>query len=210
MKKDFTVIDISLPLYQGMITYPGNPEFKIRPIRSKTSCHSEISLGSHTGTHIDSPSHALPNKKGMNAYKLQQLMGECRVLDMTHVKAAITVQDLQKHKIQKGERILVKTKNSTRGFKEFSGDYIYLDGDAAEFLVQKKIALFGIDYLSIKQRGSSDLRPHTALLQKNIAIFEGLDLSKVKAGTYFFIGLPLKVGDIDGAPARAVLVKNFD
>ncbi len=205
--KDFKVYDISLPLYQGMVVYPNNTEFRARPIHSKTSLSSEITMGSHAGTHVDAPKHVLPKGGGVDTLDIQSLIGECRVLDMTHVTKAVTVKDLQNLRIQKGERILVKTKNSKRGFRNFYNNYVYLDGEAAEYLAAKKIRLFGIDYLSVKQKGSPDNRPHTALLKKKIPIFEGLDLSKIKPGKYFFIGLPLRMKGLDGAPARAVLVK---
>lgn len=207
MKKDFKVYDISLPLYQGMAVYPNNTEFRARPIRSRTSVSSEITIGSHAGTHVDAPSHVIEKGAAVDTLNIQSLIGECRVLDMTKVVKAITATDLQKARIKAGERILVKTKNSKRGFKDFYSDYIYLDGEAAEFLAKKNIKLFGIDYLSVKQKGSDDNRSHTALLKKKIPIFEGLDLSKVKPGKYFFIGLPLKLKGLDGAPARAVLIK---
>ena len=52
------------------------------------------------------------------------------------------------------------------------------------------------------------MRPHKSLLSKSIVIFEGLDLSSVEPGEYNFIGLPLRLVDLDGAPARVLLVKN--
>jgi len=206
-KANIQVFDISLPLYQGMAVYPNNTEFRARPIRSRTSLSSEITIGTHAGTHVDAPKHVFPKGRTVDEIKIQSLIGDCRVLDMTKVSKAVTVKDLLKAKIKKGERILVKTKNSSRGFKNFRSDYVYLDGDAADYLAQKQILLFGIDYLSVKQKGSADQRPHTSLLKKNIPIFEGLDLSKIKPGKYFFIGLPLRMKGLDGAPARAVLVK---
>ena len=205
--KDFKVYDISLPLYRGMLVYPNNTEFRARPIVSKTSVSSEITMGSHAGTHVDAPKHVFKKGAGVDGLNIQSLIGDCRVLDMTKVSKAVTVQDLQKYKVKTGERILIKTKNSKRGFKNFYNDYVYLDGKAAEYLAQKNIKLFGIDYLSVKQKGSEDNRPHTELLKKKIPIFEGLDLSKIKPGKYFFIGLPLNMKGLDGAPARAVLIK---
>jgi len=208
MKKDnFQVYDISLPLYQGMLVYPNNTEFRTRSIKSKTSVSSEITMGSHAGTHVDAPKHVFPKGKGIDSLNIKSLIGECRVLDMTHATKSISLDDIKKCRIKTNERILVKTKNSKRGFKSFHTDYIYLSGEAAEYLAQKNIRLFGIDYLSVKQKGSEDNRPHTELLKKKIPIFEGLDLSKVKPGKYFFIGLPLLMKGMDGAPARAVLVK---
>lgn len=205
--KNFKVYDISLPLYRGMAVYPNNTEFRGRPIHGKTSVSSEITMGSHAGTHVDAPKHVFPKGKGVDGLKMESLIGECRVLDMTKCSTAITLQDLQKARVKKGERILVKTRNSKRGFKNFYTDYVYLDGDAADYLAAKNVRMFGIDYLSVKQKGGADNRPHTSLLKKNIPIFEGLDLSKVKPGRYFFIGLPLRIQGMDGAPARAVLIQ---
>jgi len=206
MKHIKKIIDISLLLSDKTIVYPGNPEIKIATIPGKTSTHSEITIGSHAGTHLDAPKHVFENGAGVDKVDLNKIVGECRVLDMTRVKEVIGVDDLKKEKIKKGERILVKTKNSKRGFEKFYDDYIYLGGEAAEFLAKKKIALFGMDYLSVKKRGGPDNRPHTELLRSGVVIFEGLDLSKVKPGKYFFVGLPLKFAGLDGAPARAVLI----
>ncbi|MBI4250301.1 cyclase family protein [Candidatus Uhrbacteria bacterium] len=200
------IIDISLPIFEGMITYPGNPEVKITQRKGASSIHSEIAFGSHTGTHIDAPAHVSPKAKPLSRLPLSVFVGPARVLDFSNVKEAITVADLNPYHIKKGERILVKTSNSTRGFKNFYSDYVYLDGEAADFLARRGIALFGIDALSVKKRGGSDLRPHTSLLKRNIPILEGLQLKGVRAGSYQLVCLPLSFQAIDGSPARAVLI----
>lgn len=203
------ILDISIPLNENTVTYPGNPKVSITEQKGQTSVHSKILLGSHTGTHIDAPKHVFPGSGGVDSIPLESLVGKCRVVDFTHAEQSINVDDIERANIKKGERILAKTKNSDRGFDTFYDDYVYLDGDAAELLVEKDIALFGIDYFSIKKRGGPDNRPHTELLKNNIVIFEGLDLSRVEEGRYFFIGLPLKFIGIDGSPARAILLQNF-
>jgi len=207
-KEPKTIIDISLAIHKDMIVYPGNPAPRIEMTDGLTSTHSLLEFGTHTGTHIDAPRHIFKKGKGVEKIPLATFVGPCRVLDLTNTKECIKISDLEKFRIKKGERILVKTSNSKRGFKKFYDDYVYLDGDAADYLTKIGIVLFGIDYLSIKKRGGADNRPHTALLKKGIVIFEGLDFSNVTEGKYFFAGLPLKLGNIDGAPARAILVKN--
>ena len=205
------IYDISLPLDGRTIIYPGNPEMLIESHQSvpeHPTNLSKITFGSHTGTHVDAPRHIDNNAIGVDKVSLEACIGLCRVLDMTKVEEKISIFDLEKENIKKGERILVKTKNSLRGFREFYEDYIYLDGDAADFLCNAGIVLFGIDALSVKKRGGEDVRPHTSLLSKIIVIFEGLDLSGVEPGEYNFIGLPLRFVDLDGAPARALIVKN--
>lgn len=208
MNDNFKIIDISIPLNNSTVVYPNNPKVQIETTKGTSSTNSKITLGSHTGTHIDAPMHVFEDGATLDEIPFEQMVGKCRVLDFTDAEESIKVSDLEKHDIKEGERILAKTKNSLIGFSgEFRNDYIYLDGDAAEYLAQKRVALFGIDYLSVKQRGSSDTRAHTELLKNNIVIFEGLDLSKAEKGEYTFIGLPLKFIGIDGSPVRAILLK---
>lgn len=146
------IIDISLPLSKKTIVYPGDLKISIKKHKGKTSTHSEITFGSHTGTHLDAPSHVFKNAPGVDKIDLKKMIGNCRVLDMTHVKESIRIVDFRKEKIKKGERILVKTNNSFKGFKKFRNNYIYLDGDAAEYLAKRKISLFGIDYLQSNKK----------------------------------------------------------
>jgi arylformamidase len=201
------IIDISLSLYQGMISYPNNPRIKIKPVRGKRTMHSEIFMGTHTGTHLDAPKHAIKSKIGVDKVALTKLVGPCRVLDMTRVKESIKITDLKKKNVKRGERLLFKTSNSKRGFKQFYSDYVYIDGDAADFLAKKQVSLVALDSLSVKKRGGSDQRPHTSLLKSGCAIIEGVDLDSVSPGKYFLTALPLKLRDADGAPTRVVLIK---
>lgn len=203
------IIDISLPLNENTPLYPGNPknEFEHFASASGNSFNSKISISSHNGTHIDAPRHAFANGRGIDQIDLQHFIGECRVLDLTSTKKEITVEDLQSKNIQPKERILFKTSNSLRGFKTFFEDYIYLSSDGAIYLAKLNILLVGIDALSIKQKGSKDNTPHTALLEKNIPILEGINLKDVDEGEYFLITQPLNLTGLDASPARALLLQ---
>jgi arylformamidase len=201
--------DISLPLNDQTVIYSGNPDMVIESYRQTPDYPtnlSRITFGSHTGTHVDAPKHVDNSAIGVDEIDLGKCIGPCRVLDFSDSKEKITIDDCKKYNIKSGQRILAKTQNSLRGFDQMRDDAIYLDGDAADWLAEIGISLFGIDWLSIKKRGGEDVRPHTSLLNKGIVIFEGLDLSKVTPGNYEFVGLPLKFTNLDGAPARAVLM----
>lgn len=198
-------IDISLPIYPGMVVYPENPDVLMTPVVGKTSTLNKITFGSHTGTHIDAPRHVFKKGRGIEAFTLTQLIGPCRVLDCMRARESITIADLKPFRIRRGERILLKTKNSRRGFARFHNDFVALGGDAAEYLVGRGVTLVGIDALSIKRRGVTDHRPHTVLLRNSVVIVEGLNLHRVRPGTYLFIGLPLRFDGLDGAPARVIL-----
>lgn len=203
------IIDISLPIREGMPVYPGTAETRIETVASPTSTSvlSVLTLTSHAGTHIDAPIHSVPGSDGIDGYKLGTFYGPCRVLDVRSIQGQVSKADIVKFDVQAGDRILLKTSNSERGFDSFYDDYVFLGSDAAEYFVELGVVLVGIDSLSIKQRGSPDQTPHTALLSNGIAIIEGLDLSKPTEEKYILSALPLSVGAIDGSPIRAVLIK---
>lgn len=202
-----TIIDISLPLDRGTPIYPNNPPLTITSHQGEFTAHSVISMGSHTGTHIDTPRHVSAERDGLESYSLSQFVGRAIVVDATASQEKITTQDIAGVNIRRGDRVLFKTKNSARGFKEFYSDYVYLDGDCAEYLKDVGVLLVGIDALSIKQRGGADQRPHTTLLEHNIVVLEGIDLNHVEPGEYILACLPMRFTHIDGAPARAVLMR---
>lgn len=204
-----TIIDISLPIDEHTILYPGNPPVTIETLKSATgqTYLSRLSLGTHTGTHIDAPRHVQELGLGVDELDLKSLIGPCRVIDFTQSVECIKREELLAKKIQNRERILAKTTNSTRGYKTAYDDYIYLSSEGAEYLKKQHVTLFGIDYLSVKKRGSADNRPHTELLDNNIPIIEGIDLSQVEEGEYTLIALPLRLVGLDGSPIRALLLK---
>lgn len=202
------IIDISLPLRPGGITYPGNPEVGFESIATQSNIITKIVLGSHSGTHIDAPSHAkIEGGKTIDKLELHIFQGPARVLDLVGVQESIKVSDLETKNIQTGERVLLKTSNSARWDKgEFFSDFVYLSPEGADFLASKGVVLVGIDSLSIKQKGNPDNRSHTNLLTKGIPIIEGLDLSKAEEGEYTLAAFPLNFEGIDGSPCRAVLL----
>lgn len=206
--KDKKLIDISLPLSNSTVVYPNNVPLSIETHahipESKTHL-SKITMGTHTGTHIDAPMHAVLGADTLDQIPLETFVGLCRVADATHRGPGESVKREDIGDVSVGDRILIKTSNSIRGFEKFYEDYVYLDGDAADWLSEKGVSLVGIDYLSIKQRGSNDHRPHTSLLEKNIPIIEGINLNHVGPGYYELICLPLKFVGVEGGPARIIL-----
>ena len=123
---------------------------------------------------------------------------------MTHIELEIHKKDLEKFLILENDIIIIKTKNSMRGYKEFRKDFIHIKFDAAKYLVNKGIKTLGVDYLSVKKFGDDD-DVHEIVIN-NMTLFEGLDLSNINSGEYIFVGLPLKLKS-DGAPARVILIE---
>ena len=110
--------------------------------------------------------------------------------------------------IENGDIVLIKTKNSNRVLDdEFFEKFVYLTGDAAEYLADKEILTFGFDYLTVDKCSNTEYPVHYTLLSKGIIIIEGLNLSEISEGEYDIIALPLKILDGDGSPARVMLRK---
>jgi arylformamidase len=204
------IIDISMPVYNGMIVYPGDPRVDIR--KEKTFQKdgvlvSRIAMGLHAGTHIDAPLHYLPDGKAIDEIPLDSLTGEALVCDLSSVSGCIKAKDLKKFLIEKGDIVFLKTRNSGINGKKFSKNYIYLDTDGADYLIEKKIKAVGIDCLSIEKFDSSDAAVHKKFLGKEIPIIEGLVLGRVPGGRYLTHCAPLKILGAEASPARCVLVQ---
>ncbi|MFC1988384.1 cyclase family protein [Chloroflexota bacterium] len=202
-------IDISVPLKDGMVHWPGDPPVKINRVKNIAAGDlvnlSMISMSAHSGTHVDAPIHFIPRGKGIDEASIETLVGRARVIEIRDTEL-IKPDELTQQNIQPGERILFKTINSSRVWQSdvFVEDFVFISDDAAHFLVERKVRAIGIDYLSV---GSSDggSEVHKVLLAGGVWIIEGLDLLKVTAGEYELICLPLKLVGGDGAPARAII-----
>jgi len=200
--------DVSLQIRRGMIVYPGNPEPSIKrysSIPQNKVNESLITIGSHTGTHVDSKLHIHKDREGTEALPLSSFYGKCKVLDLTHVEKEIHRKDLERYQIHRGDIVLLKTRNSVRGHKEFKRDFVHVKLDAAEYLVKVGVKTLGFDYLSVKKFGGDD-EVHEVLIN-NLTLFEGLNLAEVPEGEYTFLGLPLRI-KCEGAPVRVILVKD--
>lgn len=202
-------MDISVPLKDAMVHWPGDPAVSVRRARDMdrgdTVNLSQISMGAHTGTHMDAPLHFLPLGDGIDTVPLETVMGRARVLEIKD-EESIKPEELARHRIRRGERILFKTRNSPRVWQSdrFVDDFVYISDAAADYLVDRGVRLVGVDYLSVgSAKGGSYV--HKTLLSGGVWLIEGLDLSPASAGKYDLVCLPLKLVGGDGAPARAVL-----
>jgi arylformamidase len=204
-----TWIDVSVPVRSGMVHWPDDPPIElVRTMdmaRGDPTTVSRLSLGVHSGTHVDAPVHFLVDGAGVDAFPLDHLLGEARVVEVGD-GPSIGAAQVRAVDPRPGERLLFKTRNSARCWQadHFLPDFVHLSPEAADLLAERGVRTVGIDYLSIA--GMEEGVPtHLSLLKKGICIIEGLDLSSVEPGSYELICLPLRLAGADGAPARVVL-----
>ncbi len=80
------IIDLSQTIVEGMDTYPGDPEVKIDLLHSHEENNWELrqlTLGSHTGTHVDSFSHMHAGKKSIDEIPLERFFGKAQLVHLS-------------------------------------------------------------------------------------------------------------------------------
>jgi len=195
--------DITRPLSPRSPVYPGDTVPSFDREERDGYLITDLGMSSHSGTHIDSPAHFLPGGLTIDELPLANLIGKCRVIDLTGASPLITASQLG-GRIGGATRILLKTSFSGTG--EFAEDFPAIDISAARMMSARKTRCVGIDSMSIERFGS-DGSVHRELLGNGCSIIELLDLSGVGEGEYHMIALPLRLEGLDGAPARVILME---
>lgn len=99
------MIDITRKLTEGIYVYPGDPIFTEKEVFSFSNGDpytvTKLSLGTHTGTHIDAPAHFIKNGRKISSYKLDDLCGKAKVFEIR--EAEIKKSDLEKSEIECGD-----------------------------------------------------------------------------------------------------------
>jgi arylformamidase len=228
------IIDLSHTIHDEIQIFPGDPVPSIKRglTHEKDYCHVDIlTLGSHTGTHIDAPFHFLKKGKKIDELPVQRFVGHGVLIDASAKSDRDVIEpgDIEpyENEIAEGDFVIFRT-----GRDKYFGTsryylHPYLSLEGARLLVKMNISLVGIDALNIDPTyyGTMDSDSaaknlpdeedygypvHDILLGNEILIVENLcSLDKVKQvkGVYSF--LPLKLKDSDGSPIRAVYIQTI-
>jgi arylformamidase len=144
----------------------------------------------HNGTHADAPRHFYKDGMAIDQMELSKFIGYCTVVNFERV------QDKNKLKT-----ILENCEN-----KLLLKGYGTVTLDMAKLLNQYQIQLIGVESQSVGEV-NAPMDVHLELLGKEVVILEGLRLGEVPEGNYLLSAAPLKLGESDGAPCRAVLIE---
>jgi arylformamidase len=203
-----TLDPATTPVYEG--NAPLVFEFQLDMRKGDALSLSKLSLGAHSGTHIDAPQHFIRDGVSIDKVPLDALIGHARVIEIPDSVQSIDAAELNRHKWRDAERVIFRTRSAIHGWMSsptFHHDFAYVAPDAAQLLADAGIKLVGIDYISAEKFGAPAPLTHRILLGKGIPIVEGMALESVTPGDYDLIVLPMKVGGHEGAPARAVMRK---
>jgi arylformamidase len=210
------IYDITVEMREDMPFFPGDEKvFELTSLLNVAMGDDysikKLSMLTHSGTHLDAPSHFIPDGKNLDEMPLSTFIGTAQVININDDEK-IDIDALKNIEIEPGMIILFKTKNSMlwKENKSFVANYVYITPAAAQWLVDHRIRLVGIDYLSAdKYDNFGDSKTHQILLGNEVPILEGINLSEVFPGRYHLTCLPLKIKGLDGSPVRAIL-EEFD
>lgn len=203
--------DISLALEPGLPIWPTSRGFSLdqamRLAAGDPANVTELRMDVHTGTHLESSLHFLPEGAPLDTLPLERFVGDAVVVEIGGGR--VTAADLGAAGIPSGtRRLLVKTANSARwaaGWGPFDPVYVALTRDAARWVVELGVELIGIDHLSVQQY-EDDGETHRILMRGGVTILEGLNLAGIEPGAYTLVAAPIRLVGTEAAPARAILI----
>jgi arylformamidase len=204
-------LDLSHPIENGMTYFPGDPQPRVNAQAGSAPWRvSELTLGSHTGTHIDAACHYFADGRTIDQYPIERfilkgLVVDCLGLDENEPIEAEKLDQALPLLPQAGALILKTGWDRYWGQKRYLR-HPYLTDGAVRRLVEARVSLVGIDALNIDSTVDENSAAHEILLNEEVLIVENLARldQLVPAHVYWFSFLPLKLVGLDGSPVRAV------
>ncbi|MCX2727408.1 cyclase family protein [Thermomicrobium sp. 4228-Ro] len=208
------VFDLSHTIVTGLPIFPGDPEVRLELANATPPWRvTRMTLGSHSGTHIDAPSHFFADGRSITDYPAARFILPAILVQLPDLAddAAIPFPLLREcvPGSPTGQAVLLAT-----GWDRYWGTdryfrHPYLSEEAATWLAEARAALVGIDALNVDSTVQGTDHAHAHLLGADVLIVENLrGLRTVPPGRdYLFVCLPLPLEGADGAPVRAVLLE---
>lgn len=188
------VIDISREVFSAP-NYADDPSPSFEWIE-KIGCGSDYNLSyikmtPHSGTHIDAPLHYFNNGESVDEYILQRCFGNCTVVT---IEGDLTGEDMEQLLPYCKKKLLLHGSGNAA-----------LTVSAARVIAEQKIELVGIDSVSIAAP-EEETAVHRELLSNGVIILENICLDNVPDNNYVLSAFPLKLGGLEAAPVRAVII----
>ncbi|MFD0826864.1 arylformamidase [Neobacillus sp. M.A.Huq-85] len=202
-------IDISQPLNNQIAVWPGDTPFTYKVNWSKEESGSvnvgQITMSTHTGTHIDAPFHFDNEGKKVIDLDVNLYIGPARVIHLPK-PTSIGIKELSDYELDGVTRLLIRT-DSCEDRYQFPSAIPEIEPELAAYLAGFGVRLLGLDLPSVDPIDSKELTAHHELTRHGIHILEGLVLEQIEPGEYEIAALPLPLIEADGSPVRAILRK---
>ena len=215
------IIDLSLNIEEGMMTFPvsWHPNVEISQLgrfHVEGRETRKITIGTHSGTHVDAPRHFIKNGTTVDMIDLLSFYGPCILLDFHDLpdKAEISKDMLFKRlNGREPRRILFRYDWSERmDSLDYYSKHPFLLEEACHYLVEIGVKLVGFDapMPDNPENGKGSIKDspnHSILLGSNIVILEYLtNLKALENKSFILAAFPMKIVGGDGSPVRAVAI----
>ena len=209
------VIDLSHTIAEDMPVFPGTSQPTLKPaltIAEHGFAETMLHMVSHTGAHIDAPSHMIEGAPGLDDFPVDKFFGLALIIDHPPCAgSSIEIKPLQQmsDKIERAEFVLFHTGHSQKwGTDDYFHSFPILTREAAEFLTSFSLKGLGIDAISFDEVNSTESPIHHILLGAGLILVENLtNFRQVQDEYCMFSALPLKYENADGSPTRAVAIE---
>jgi len=193
-------IDITQTIGEDTVEWPSAEPVKFyENIRNNPySADTGISMNLHSATHLDAPRHFIENGKLVSELPIRPLIGRIQIIEQ--LNTPFIPPSVVKHITT--PRVLFKTRSRTP--LKFDSNYTYIPPETAKLLVEHNISVVATDCPSIEKFGLNTFESHRILLTNEVYIIESVDSSKISAGMYHMIALPMKIA-AEAAPIRIIV-----
>lgn len=183
----------------------------------------------HGGTHLDAPIHFAENQATADTIALERLLGPAAVIDIAArtaldpdallMPADIEAFEREHGALAPGTVVLIRTGWALRwpDRKSYFGDntpgdasklhFPGISAEAAQLLVERRVASVGIDTASVDHGPSKDFQAHRILLGAGIPAFENVaEMAQLPPRGAIVIALPMKIEGGSGGPLRIIAI----
>lgn len=207
-----TVLDLTHPISEAMPVYPGCIPPVIRTahtVEADGFAEKQLSIYTHTGTHIDAPAHMLAGAPTLDQLGAGHFVGTACVIDVARSDViAPAALEAQAPLIDGCAFVLFHT-----GWDRHWGRPAYFEAfpvlsvEATHWLAGRDLKGVGFDAISVDPVGATDFRNHLVLFRAGMISIENLKgLQPLIGQRFLFSCLPLKLEQADGSPVRAVAI----
>lgn len=211
------IVDLSYSITEDIISWPGYPQPSLKDVLSITKegyRAGHISFMSHTGTHIDAPSHTLKGGLSLDELPISNYFGKAVLINLHNLERYIEIGDLLPHaeQIEKSKFVVLYCGHQHLwGKKDYFYHYPVLSKETTNWLCQFNLYGIGIDTFSVDPIDTKTSINHRILASKNMIVIENLanlhiveELTTQSSGMFELSVFPIKFPTSDGAPVRAV------
>ena len=208
------IVDLTVMLSSEMPVFPGAPALRIEErfsIAEKGFRVTDIAIDSHSGTHIDAPSHMLEGAKFLEELPIDQFVGPAFMMDVSAFAGGkVPLSEFQKYEEEIGETEFIILNSGWH--KKYATDAYNIDfpnptKEAATWLAEfPRLKGIGVDMPTLDHHGLEPLDVHKTMMGRQKIVIENLTNLDQVPEKFLLVALPLKCKDIEGAPCRAIAV----